>query len=122
MHDRFDLGDFTGALNIADAMLAADPGDTDALGVADVSRARLRAIYASRLGSLLQVPVLVVPHTELRWLALDNRSAFVLSLIDGISTLEDILDVSAMAPLEALRILYNLTTQRVISLQQGRRY
>ena len=121
MHERFDLGDFTGALNIAEAMLAADPGDADAHGVADVSRARLRAIYAGRLGSLHQVPVVVVPLSEIRWLALDNRSGFVLSLVDGISTLEEIIDVSAMPPLEVLRTLYNLTTQRVISLQQGRR-
>lgn len=118
MHERFDLGDFTGALSTAETILEVDPDDRDATHVAEVCRAKLRAIYVGRLGSLDQVPVLAVAPTEFRWLNLDHRAGFLLSLIDGISTIEDIVDVSAMPQLEVLRTLYQLSTQQVITLRK----
>lgn len=118
MHERFDLGDFTGALNTAETLLEVDPDDRDAKHIAEVCRAKLRAIYIGRLGSLDQVPVLAVAPSEFRWLSLDHRAGFLLSLIDGASTLEDVIDVSAMSQLEALRTLYNLMTQQIITLRK----
>ena len=41
----------------------------------------------------------------------------LLSLVDGMSSIEDILDVSGMSRLDALRIMFTLVQQRVISLQ-----
>lgn len=118
MHERFDLGDFAGALNTAETILEVDPDDRDATHVAEVCRAKLRAIYVGRLGSLDQVPVLAVSPSEFRWLNLDHRAGFLLSLVDGVSTLEDIVDVSAMPQLEALRTLCHLSTQQIITLRR----
>ena len=92
----------------------------EARRIADTSRTRLRAIYIGRLGALDQVPVMMIPHAELRWLALDHRAGFVLSLVDGTSTIEEIIDVSTMPQLEVLRTLYNLLSQSVISLRRPR--
>ena len=47
--------------------------------------------------------------------------SFVLSLVDGVSTIEELVDVSSMEPLEVLRTLYNLLSQNVISLRRPRR-
>lgn len=121
MHERLELGDFTGALSLADALITVDPLNEDAQKVADTCRARLRAIYLGRIGALDQVPAMVIPSTEIRWLALDHRAGFVLSLVDGVSTIEEIIDVSSMEPLEVLRTLYNLITQNVITLRRPRR-
>ena len=120
MHERFDLGDFTSALATAEALLLEDSDDDDARHVAEVCRTKLRAIYVGRLGSLDQVPTMAVAPSELRWLSLDHRSGFVLSLIDGASSIEDILDIAGMPSLEVLRTLYMLTTQNVIALQRRR--
>lgn len=118
MHERFDLGDFAGALNTAETILEVDPDDRDATHIAEVCRAKLRAIYVGRLGSLDQVPVLAVSPAEFRWLNLDHRAGFLLSLVDGVSTIEDIVDVSAMPQLEALRTLCHLSTQQIITLRR----
>jgi hypothetical protein len=118
MHERFDLGDFTGALSIAETMLEIDPDNAEATHIAEVSRAKLRAIYIGRLGSLEQVPVISTPPSELRWLALDHRAGFILSLIDGLSSIDDIIDISGMPQLEALRTLYTLSTQQIITLRK----
>ncbi len=121
MVDRFDLGDFTGALSLAETLLEIDRRDQEAIQIAETSRVKLHAIYIGRLGSLEQVPVMMIPHGELRWLALDHRAGFVLSLVDGTSTIEEIVDVSTMPRLEVLRTLYNLLTQNVLSLRRPRR-
>jgi hypothetical protein len=120
MVDRFELGDFTGALSLADTLLEIDRTDAEARRIAETSRNKLRAIYIGRLGTLDQVPVMMIPHAELRWLALDHRAGFVLSLVDGTSSIEEIIDVSTMAQLEVLRTLYNLLSQNVISLRRPR--
>jgi hypothetical protein len=74
-----------------------------------------------RLGELTQVPTLTISRSELRWLTLDHRAGFVLSLIDGASSIEDIIDVSTMPTFEVLRTLYVLLSQNVISLRRPRR-
>ena len=52
----------------------------------------------TRRGSARSIacPMVLVPRTQLRWLSIDHRAGFVLSLIDGSSTLEMILDVCGM--------------------------
>lgn len=117
MHERLDVGDFTAALTMAETMLEVDPDDQDALHVAEVCRAKLKAIYINRLGSLNKIPILAVHPSNLRSLSLDHRSGFLLSLIDGMSSIEEIIDIAAMSPLEALRTLYALLTQHVIALR-----
>jgi hypothetical protein len=117
MHERLDVGDFTAALSTAETMLEVDPDDQDAMHVAEVCRAKLKAIYIGRLGSLDKIPVIAVQRVNLRGLSLDHRSGFLLSMIDGMSSIEEIIDIAAMPPLEALRTLYNLVTQQIITLR-----
>lgn len=121
MRERFELDDFSGALGLAQRLVEIDPHDGEALRVAEQCRKRLRAIYIGRLGDLDHVPVLTMARSELRWLALDHRAGFVLSLIDGGSSIEDIIDVSTMPSFEVLRTLHLLHTQNVISLRRPRR-
>ena len=74
-------------------------------------------MYAARLGPLDQVAVVAVPAEQLRWLTLDHRSGFLLSHVDGVSSLEEILDISGMPHLEAMRIICDLIQQKVIALE-----
>ncbi|MFO0678487.1 MAG: hypothetical protein U0169_18260 [Polyangiaceae bacterium] len=48
---------------------------------------------------------------------LDHRAGFLLSMIDGMSDLETILDMSGMGEMDALKILYELVQQRVIAFK-----
>jgi hypothetical protein len=116
MKDRYATGDFTGALEIAEALLVADSADLDAQRYATSCRDVLTQMYLSRLGGLDQVINVVLPPEELRWLNLDHRAGFLLSLVDGASTIEELLDISGMPRLDALRILATLREQRAILL------
>jgi len=84
MKDRYAMGDFSGALVIAEGILESNPEDLEAPRYAQSCR--------------------------------DVRAGFLLSLVDGGSTVDQILDISGMTRLDALRIMYQLLDQRVISL------
>lgn len=118
MQDRYAVGDFTGALVVAESILDADPENADAKRYAQSCREVLTQMYAARLGPMDQVPSVVVPADQITWLSLDHRAGFLLSLVDGISNIEEILDVSGMTKLDALRIMYTLAQQNVISLSR----
>ena len=57
----------------------------------------------------------------MRWLSLDHRAGFLLSLVDGRSTVDEVLDMSGMSELEALRLLLQLLQQNVIKPILARR-
>ncbi|MCA9630706.1 MAG: hypothetical protein KC766_23710 [Myxococcales bacterium] len=120
MKDRYAVGDFTGALVIAESILESDPNHGDARRYADSCREVLTQMYAARLGQLDQVVSVAVPPDQIRWLSLDHRAGFLLSLVDGMTSIEDILDVSGMTRLDALRIMFTLVQQRVIALEPQR--
>jgi hypothetical protein len=118
MKDRYAMGDFTGALVVAEGLLEQNADDLDAQRYAQSCRDVLTQMYSARLGALTQRVRVAVPADQIRWLSLDHRAGFVLSLIDGSSTVEELLDISGMNRLDALRILYTLYDQRVIALSE----
>lgn len=114
MQDRYAIGDFTGALAVAERLLQQNTGDAEAGRYARSCRSVLTEMYTARLGSLHQLITVAVPPTQVRWLSLDHRAGFVLSLVDNASTVEELLDISGMPPLDTLRILTELLEQGVI--------
>jgi hypothetical protein len=117
MNDRVSVGDYSGALEIAEAILAEKPNDPVAKACAENCRQVLRKMYAARIGPLDRVPTVAVARDQLRWLSIDHKAGFVLSLVDGVSSLEMIIDVSGMPELDTLRILSELAQQRIISFR-----
>ena len=89
-------------------VLGTDADSRQALETARISREKLAQLYGSRLGSLDRVPVPAVADSDVRWLGLDHRDGFVLSLVDGNHTIEEIIDVTGMSRLEVLKTLVEL--------------
>jgi hypothetical protein len=75
----------------------------------------IQATFA-RFGTMASVPWITVPFSEIQTLPLDPRSAFVLSLVDGIANVEMLLDICGMSRDEALRILIDLIALGAIEL------
>jgi hypothetical protein len=116
VRDRFDTGDFTGALAMSEGILGQDPDNADAQLYAEHCRDVLKQMHLSRLGGLRRVPLVAIGPEQLRWLSLDHRAGFLLSLVDGRSTFDEVLDMSGMSDLEALRLLVQLLEQNVIKV------
>jgi hypothetical protein len=116
LEELFDLGDFTTALEVADARLNLDPNDGVALGYRNRSHDRLLQMLMAKVGRLDARVELLVSSDQLKWLSVDHRAGFVISLVDGVATLEEILDVAGMPRLDALRILVALKERGVIGV------
>jgi hypothetical protein len=115
--EKFFAADYPGALALAEHLASLDPTDGSARDFAEECRRMLERAYAARLGSLDRVPVLAVGMHELRGRSLDNQAGFLLSRIDGVSTLEALLDVCAMPRLDALRLVTQLVEDEVLRLE-----
>ena len=77
----------------------------------------LYRIYEGHIGDMTAVPLVAVPLHEIAAHALDHRTGFLLSRIDGMLTFEDILDVAGMPRMEAYQILSNLLRKGVIEVR-----
>jgi hypothetical protein len=98
----------------------------EALSQADDCAAAQKLVFAkeSELVNVLisglcdpsQVPELVVPLTEIPLDEIDNRAAFLLTRVDGVLSLEEILVISGMSKLEALRHLSRMHQRSYLSV------
>jgi hypothetical protein len=118
----FDVGDFAESKELEaktdpDAALEFDlkSGVVPIVSVAESHRVR-EAAYERRLGSLTALPKLRLRPEEYRGLSLDPSAGFLVANMDGICTIEMILDVAGMPRVEALRILVELLEDHVIEL------
>lgn len=85
-------------------------GDTD-----DTPAAMLQ--YARLLGSFARVPYVTASMHEVMMAKLDHREGFVLSLIDGASDIDTILDACPMSTHKTLRILQGLCERGILGLR-----
>jgi hypothetical protein len=67
--------------------------------------------------SLASVPVVVVPIDQVAKLPLDARQGFVLSLIDGKCTLEEVIDMCAFERIETIEIVAAFIQTGVVALK-----
>lgn len=117
MEELYALDDLTGALRFAELILGREPDNTQARQCAQNCRQRLIQLYASKIGDLSGVPMQALSENQMRWLGLDHRSGFLLSRVDGLSTIEEVLDVCGMPRLEALKTLVDLIERGAIRVQ-----
>jgi hypothetical protein len=114
MSQRYEAGDYSGALEIAEELLREDPHDPEALRFSESCREVLIQMYEARIGPFDRVPRVAVSEHELIWRNLDPAAGFVLSRIDGFSTFEDIIDISGLPRFETCRILGQLLQEGII--------
>jgi hypothetical protein len=114
---RFEVGDFGGALMIAEGMLDEEPRHLPARCYVDACRAVLREMYMARMGDKSKVLRVTMTPAQIKHLALDHRAGFLLSCVDGTSSVDEILDVCGMQALDALRILYELMQEGAIEAE-----
>lgn len=110
-----ELGDFSGSLELVQKALDLVPGHPAALAYLARNEETLLAMYQSRHGPLDTRPRVVLRPDEIVWLNLDAKAGFLLSRIDGASTLEDIYEIGGLGRLDTARILADLVEQGVIA-------
>lgn len=113
---RVATHDYGGALLLAEALVADEPENAAAQRCVATCRTTLENVYLAQLGSRAEVPRIILSSDKLRTLNPDRWAAFIISRVDGMSSIDDIIDIAGMPQLDALRILYELLQQGVIGL------
>ncbi len=116
VRELYDAGDFRSALVMVEALLEVDPEHFRAKACAASCRELLSKKYLGRLGGLTKILRVAMPPDEIRWLSLDHKAGFLLSCIDGTSSIEEVLDVACMQEFEAIRILHDFRELGVIEI------
>jgi hypothetical protein len=86
-------------------------------GIAEViepARPLFERTFEAYIGSMDQVPILAISEGVLATQGLDHRAGFLLSRIDGLMSIEHLLDIAGMPRFEALRILSALLRSKTI--------
>jgi tetratricopeptide (TPR) repeat protein len=113
--DRMDLNDFSGALELLQVLLSQNPDHPRARQMQTEAQQRLTEMLFSKLGNLDRVPRVCMRGDEIIWLNLDHRAGFVLSLVDGTISFDEILTICGLSQLEGTRILVQLLQNNVIT-------
>jgi len=89
------------------------PGVDDLI---EPSRALFERAFRACLGSLQSCAIRSIAPEHLSDHGFDHRAAFLMSRMDGVASLADIIDSSGMPSFEAVRLLAGLRRARVIDL------
>jgi hypothetical protein len=116
MVDLLSRGDHEGALELADLVLAEAPSNPIAIVCREQCLATLEEAYVGRLGQLHRLPIATLA-TDLTHLDLDHRAGFLMSLMDGRTTLEGVLDLCAMPKPVAMMLIVELIDRRIVTLR-----
>jgi serine/threonine protein kinase len=111
------MGDIDLAVNNAEnALLVADAMNSpEAHARVESSRTLLNAIFEARLGSLSQRMVVLSPTSSK--LRVSPEQAFLLSRVDGGSTLDEAIDLSPLPRQRTLRLLVSMMRQGLIAAE-----
>jgi hypothetical protein len=111
-------GDPEQALFLLVRLLELAPFHAEASTLSKECRAALERVCVSAIGSTSTVLVVTIGPDELKGFGLDNVSGFLVSLIDGHTEVETLLDLSGLPRLLALRHLRGLVTRGIVGTRK----
>jgi hypothetical protein len=107
-------GELDRAVAAVDLALSEDPNSALAQKLIHRNRDTMMNVFQAFLGDLQRQPMLARPLHELAAAPISPRAAFLLSRVDGLLSLDEILDVSGMPRLEAYRYLCQLFLRGIL--------
>lgn len=107
-------GELDRAVAAVDLALSEDPNSALAQKLLHRNRETVQSVFQNFLGDLARTPQLARPLHELASAPISPRAAFLLSRIDGMISIDEILDVSGMPRIEAFRHLCQLYLRGIL--------
>lgn len=111
---RADLDDHTGVVALSKARLEVFPHDMRTRRLLKQSEDVLEHMYLAKIGGPKMQLRVLMSLDQLQWLSIDHRAGYLLSRIEGPTTVSDVLEISSMSRLDTLRLLHELLQQQVI--------
>jgi hypothetical protein len=113
--ELYEQQDYEGALEMLDILTQTKKISPDAQRLRERCRHYLQKAYIDYFGDANTCPYTLQPLQALQHANLDHRAGFLLSRMDGRTTLRDLLLLSNLDEFDFLRILYQLAEQQFIA-------
>ncbi len=109
--------DLEAGLDLFEAVARRDPMRLDVHGHIENVRSRLVKQYRERIGELKDVPKLRMGLDQVMKFNLPAHAGFLLSLVDGGTSIGDVVSLSGMDAFEALRVLNGLLEAGILAVE-----
>lgn len=106
-----------GALDLLRGATELDPDRIELEGYVDMVRTKLLKSYRDRVGDVTRVPRLLREVRAIDDVNLTAEAGFLLSLVDGATSVEEILSLSGMDAFDAYRILNRLLDAGIATVE-----
>lgn len=101
-------GHLEAALELLETVTRREQGRLDVQGYVDLVRSKLLSRYRERVGGMGAVPALQLSDRELLRFNLPATAGFLLSLVDGSTSVDQLVSLSGLDPFDTLRTLSGL--------------
>ena len=115
-HEAVQAQDLEGALELLRAAAAQDPDRIELEGFVDGVRSRLLKQYRDNVGDVQEIPRVVADKAAIMRFNLPADAGFLLSLVDGKTTVLEIVSISGMDAFDAFRILNGLFEAKIAAV------
>ena len=109
-------GDYKGALELLRSIKGPESVSIEFEATVELVRSLLFRSYSERIGDLDSVPVIKSESGALSKFNLPTDAGFLLSVVDGMTTVADLISVSGMDTFEALYILGSLMDAGIVEM------
>jgi len=115
--EAIEIEDLEGALDLLRAAAARDPDRIELEGFVDGVRCHLLKQYRDQVGDLQAIPRVVADKHAVMRFNLPADAGFLLSLVDGQTTVQEIVSIAGMDAFGASRILKNLLEVNIAAVE-----
>ncbi len=112
---QIQTGSYEEAMDLLEQVLDVEPDNIEAQSFYEMSKGKQLKNYIREAGDISEVPTLAKGPGELMSYNLTKETGFILSLIDGNTTLDDIISLSGMDRFSAYRNIVILKRMGIIS-------
>ena len=113
--DMLYLDDFSGAVELLEKAAEREPDNNEVAQLLESAQGKLERHLRVKLGDTSRLPQVRMSGDEIIWLNLDHRAGFLLSLIDGHTSIDDLLSICGLPMIDAMRIIVQLLDEKVVS-------
>ncbi|MBW2229731.1 MAG: hypothetical protein JRH17_05055 [Deltaproteobacteria bacterium] len=109
--------DFGAALDVLRSASGPGFGGIEFEATLDLTRSRLYACYTEQVGDLSRIPHVESSPGSLKQFNLPSDAGFMLSMVDGTTSVADLISVSGMDAFEALHTLSSLMEAGIVEMR-----
>lgn len=107
-------GELAEGLDLLESLVGQEPGRLEVQAFVELARAALLRVYRQNVGNGGRVPRVRIPPDQVMKYNLPASAGFLLSLIDGRTSVDELLALSGMDPFDVLRGVSNLLDAGIV--------